>query len=367
MEKKTSGSADIRMYDYILEERRVLEQIVSDRARIAEAFCRYMTSHEVDEIVISGSGTSYHAALAVRAFLENILRIRVRAEYPMMFKDLQTIYDPATLFIGISQGGQSQSTVDAMKKAKRLGVATAGISENNQAEIFKSADIRIVMECGPELSVAKTKGYVATMAILFVLGIEAAKARGNVSSEQCREYIRRLETVVANYDRIIPAATQWVNGIRAELARSRRIVVLGYKNQYANVLEGALKMLETMRFGIYGYDIEEFFHGIYNSIDGNTTLIYLASEGEYQTKVVALKKVLEETTKHQYVISKGIAGYVPDQRDCILPFMDDEVFSVFEYILPMQIIASLVPYDLGIDPFTASDPQFHAKMKSKVV
>jgi glucosamine 6-phosphate synthetase-like amidotransferase/phosphosugar isomerase protein len=357
----------IRMYDYILQERKILLDLLEARKNFSREFASYMASHEVREIVISGSGTSYHAALATRHFIESLLKIRVRAEYPMMLKDLQSIYDPSTVLIGISQGGQSRSTIDILEKGGVAGIERFAISENKSAAIFEKSEHSILMEIGPELSVAKTKGYVATIAMLFLLGIEAALASGSISPGEYDGYVYRYRRVADNFDVIVPKATEWTNLVRGEFVKARRIIVLGYKNNYANVLEGALKLLETLRFGVYGYDIEEFFHGIYNSVDRDTYIIYMASEGEYKRKVVTLRRVMEETTEHQFVIAREINGYIPTSRDCILPFIDDPVFSVLEYILPAQIISATLPYDLGINPFMASDPNFHSKVESKKI
>lgn len=355
----------ICMYDYILEEKGVLLYIIHERKVITKDFIDYAMRHEIEEVIISGSGTSYHAALATRKFMEDMLNIRVRAEYPMMFKDLQRVYNRKTLFIGVSQGGNSNSTISAMQKARENGCNTVAISENPQAGVFHHADTKVMMECGPELSVAKTKGYIATLGLLFIMGLELALAKKTITDAQYHDYIARLEKTADNFNSIIAAATEWVNAIKDELKESRRLIVVGYQNNYANVLEGALKMLETMRFGICGYEIEEFFHGIYNSINTDTYMIYLASEGRYKEKVKRLRSVLGEITSHNFVITKGIEGYEPTKKDCIVDFIDDEYFSVFEYILPMQIISSLIPEELGINPFFPSDPGFHQKMGSK--
>jgi Glucosamine 6-phosphate synthetase, contains amidotransferase and phosphosugar isomerase domains len=356
---------EICMYDYILEEKDVLMHILNNRKEIMKSFIDYYMAHEIDEIIVTGSGTSYHSALGARKFMEDILGIRVRAEYPMLFKDQQRIYNPKSLLIGISQGGQSLSTVAALDKARENGIATAAISENLNARVFKHADTRVIMECGPELSISKTKGYIATLALLFVMALEVASIKRTITSEQYDDYLARMEKTADNFANIINVATKWVESNKEELKKSRRLILVGYDNNYANVLEGALKMLETMRYGIYGYDIEEFYHGIYNSIKEDTYMMYIASAGKYQEKVKKLKSVLEDTTNHNFVITKNIEGYVPTSKDCIIDFVDDEYFSVFEYIIPIQIVSSLIPKELGINPFVASDPQFHQKVGSK--
>ena len=88
-----------------------------------------------------------------------------------------------------------------------------------------------------ELSIAKTKGYTATVLILWLLGIESALCLKRISDSEAEELIQRLNTVITNYDAIIPAATRWVDAMQEELIEGRRILVLGYGNNYANVLE----------------------------------------------------------------------------------------------------------------------------------
>ena len=127
-----------------------------------------------------------------------------------------------------------------------------------------------------------------------------------------------------------------------------------------------LKMLETMRFAIIGYDLEEFCHGIYNSVHPDTRLIYLASpDPALRRRLLQIRSVIADTTSHQSVIGSAFAGFDPEPNDCVLPLVDDPDFHVLEYILPLQIVASRLPYRLGVDPFYAADPHFHQCADSK--
>lgn len=355
----------ITMYDYILEEKQVLLNVIENRKTICGELIEVLKEKKVEEIIISGSGTSYHAGFGTRKFIEDITGIRTRAEYPSVFADQQKLYSENTLFIGISQGGNSVSTAQAMAKVKENHVYTVGISENEEARIFENSDLRIMMNCGPELSIAKTKGYIVSLALLFVLGLEYGLSLGTISRQQYDSYIAELRKTADNYDNIIEAGTRWTDKISSDIVGGRRIIVLGYGNNYATTLEGALKLLECLRFGIYGYEIEEFCHGIYNSIGPETRLLYIGASGKRQERVPVLYHLLGETTAHQYVICNEIEGYQPGENDCQIAFVDHEYFNVLEYIVPIQIIASKLPYQLGIDPFYASDTKFHQKAHSK--
>ena len=132
------------------------------------------------------------------------------------------------------------------------------------------------------------------------------------------------------------------------------------------MIGAALKMLETMRFAIIGYDLEEFCHGIYNSVHPDTRLIYLASpDPALRRRLLQIRSVIADTPSHQSVIGSAFAGFDPEPNDCVLPLVDDPDFHVLEYILPLQIVASRLPYRLGVDPFYAADPHFHQCADSK--
>lgn len=202
----------------------------------------------------------------------------------------------------------------------------------------------------------QNQGYTATVLILWLLGIEGALCLNRISHAEVNDLLTRLKTVIVNYDAIIPAATAWVDAIQEELIEGRRILVLGYGNNYANVLEGALKMLETLRFGIVGYELEEFCHGIYNSVQKETRLIYLASPDPYEKdRLVQIHSVIRETTSHQFIIGPDQHSSMTTEKDCLLPMIDRSGLSCSGiYSCPLQIISSQNSLTGGIIPSLAS-------------
>ena len=116
---------------------------------------------------------------------------------------------------------------------------------------------------------------------------------------------------------------------------------------------------------VTGYDIEEFFHGIYNSITESAHIFYLASKGDYKPRTLKLIEILKEWTPHNYLIASPEEIENQNKNDCIVEFVEDPLFSPWEYIIPMQVLACLAPQDLGINPDIPKDPQFHARIGSK--
>ena len=196
---------------------------------------------------------------------------------------------------------------------------------------------------------------------------ELALEKGIVSKEKAEAYFERMYRVIDNLGNVTKAAVEWYGRIRDEFLPAKRIIVVGYDGMYADVLEGALKILETVRQGVTGYDIEEFFHGIYNSVTESTHIFYLASKGDYKPRTLRLIEVLKEWTPHNYLIGSPEGIVEQNSKNLICNFVEDPLFSSWEYIIPMQIVACLAPQDLGINPDIPKDPLFHTKVGSKIL
>ena len=265
----------------------------------------------------------------------------------------------------MSQGGQSLSTVEGLDAASKRGLMTASVSENPTALIFEHAQTQTRIEVGNEKCGAKTKGYAGTTVTLMMMLSELAIIKGLLKEEKFKLYKERMFNVIHNMPLVVDAATKWYGRIKDEFLPAKRIIVVGYDGNYADVLEGALKVLETVRQGVTGYDIEEFFHGIYNSITESAHIFYLASKGDYKPRTLKLIEILKEWTPHNYLIASPEEIENQNKNDCIVEFVEDPLFSPWEYIIPMQVLACLAPQDLGINPDIPKDPQFHARIGSK--
>jgi glucosamine 6-phosphate synthetase-like amidotransferase/phosphosugar isomerase protein len=356
---------NLNMYKYICETTDTLTHVINNRQNITRKFVDYYKDKTINQVYLVGSGSSYHAAVAAKLFLEEALGIKVYTMYPTHLSRNEHIFDKNTLVVGISQGGQSLSTVEGLDSAKDRGLYTAALSENTTALIFEHANTSTLLDIGNEKAGPKTKGYSATIITLMLMFSELSKAKGKLSVDQEREYIIRMEKVINNINPIIEASTAWYERIRNEIVSAKRIIVVGYDGLYADVLEGALKVLETMRESVVGYDIEEFFHGIYNSITENVHIIYLAPKGDYKLRTVKLIEILSEWTSHNYLIASKENIDVVDNKYLLCDFVDDPLFSSWEYIIPLQVLACFGADDKGINPDIPKDPQFHKRIGSK--
>ena len=353
------------MCDYICETPTALRHIIDDRKRITSEFVDAFKDADISTVYLIGSGTSYHAGVSAKLFLEELTGWKIAPMYPTRFARDERVYDEKSLVIGISQGGQSLSTVEGLDAAAKRGLLTAALSENPTALVFDHAQTKTLLEVGNEKCGAKTKGYGGSIATVMMMLAELALAKGLTTEDARAAYLGRMRKVIDNLPAVIDAASKWYERIADDFFDAKRIIVVGYDGMYGDVLEGALKILETVRQGVTGYDIEEFFHGIYNSITEDSYLFYLASSGDYKPRTLKLIDILSEWTSHNYLIGSPGGIDRPTDFDCIVPMVDDPLFSCWEYVIPLQMVACKASQAHGIDPSIPKDPLFHARIGSK--
>lgn len=353
------------MYDYIRETPDVLTRIIEERSGICSEFVECFKGADIETLYIIGSGTSYHAGVSAKLYIEELTGWKVIPMYPTRFAREERVFDERSLVIGVSQGGQSLSTVEGLDAAAARGLSTAALSENPTALVFEHAQTKTLLKVGNERCGAKTKGYSGSILTLLMMATELALAKGIVETAAVEGYLTRMRSVIANLSAVTDAAVDWYDRIAEDLLPARRIVVVGYDGNFGDVLEGALKTLETLRVGVEGYDIEEFFHGIYNSISEDCHLFYLASEGDYKARTLRLIEILSEWTPHNYLIGSPSGIEDSTKFDCVVPFVEDPLFSCLEYIIPMQVVACFGAEGRNVDPSIPKDPLFHQRIGSK--
>ncbi len=353
------------MYNYICETPEVLHNILKNRKDIVKDFVDHYKDIDIEQIYILGSGTSYHAAVNAKKYLEEILNKKVFVMYPTQFNRDERVFNKKSLVIGISQGGQSLSTVEGLDSAKAQALYTAAVSENPTALIFEHAETQTRIMVNNEKCGAKTKGFAASTLTVELMLTELAIEKNELSSETATAYFDRMEKVIDNMNNVIDASTLWYKRIKEDFLPAKRIIVVGYDNNYGSVLEGALKILETVRQGVTGYDIEEFFHGIYNSVTEESYIFYMASEGDYKPRTEKLIEILSEWTPHNYLIGRKEGLKHHSDMYCLVDFVEDNLFSCWEYIIPLQIVSCMAALDLGRNPDIPKDPKFHTRIGSK--
>ncbi|EAM7072562.1 SIS domain-containing protein [Salmonella enterica] len=338
---------------------RLLEMLTQTREDLWRA-AQTLAERGVTRIILTGSGTSYHGALTARTFMQRWCALPVDVCWPFMLDDETLTHSSKALVIGISQGGGSLSTLAAMERARYFGHVTASMAGVAPATIDQAADYILTVPCGEETAGAKTKGYHCTVLNLMLLALSIARQQQRLDDEQRQALLLRMEKTFNHLPALIAAAQTWTQTKALALRNSADIRLTGPATLFGTVQEGALKMLETLRCPVSGYEFEEFIHGIYNAFNSQSALIMLTPQPDARQDRLA--EILGDWTPFIYRIGPQVKN---NDLNLNFPFINDEDFAIFEYIIPLQMLCAILPPQKGVNPAIPKDPQFHQKMKSK--
>ncbi|MBM7624939.1 SIS domain-containing protein [Sporohalobacter salinus] len=351
----------MNMYRYIKETQSYLETMITEKTNLYFPLAKKYKEKNIEKVVLSGSGSSYNAALACKNFLQKILNADIEVIYPFAINEYTFHVKRNTLFIGISQSGESMSTYNAMKIAKNKKCIIASMSGNKNCLINEISDYQITIRCGKENCGPKTKGYQCTVLNIILLGLEIALKNKYIDNTTFNSYINNISKSIKKLDNIITRSKKWVKRNENDFINMNDIKIISTNNNYAIALEGALKLLETLRCPVTGYELEEFIHGIYNAVNEKSNIFILHTTNK-TNKIQKLKEILKQWTNKIFIIGCNIKE---NYRNLKLNFSKKNDFTYFEYIIPLQILSALIPPKKGINPSIPKDPQFHKKMESK--
>ncbi|MYC89145.1 MAG: glutamine--fructose-6-phosphate transaminase (isomerizing) [Gemmatimonadales bacterium] len=289
-----------------------------------------------ERIVLTGCGTSWHAALVGEYLIEALARLPVEVEYASEFRYRNPILAPGTLVGGISQSGETADTLAAVREAGRLGAPTFGVVNVVGSTIARETQAGIYTHAGTEIGVASTKAFVAQVVSLALLGLMIARRRG-MSHEDGRAFVRALAGLPALIEEVL-ATEDHIRRVAEEFAAARNFLYLGRGPNFPIALEGALKLKEISYIHAEGYPAAEMKHGPIALIDEDMPVVFMAPRGAVHSKVLVN---IEE------VIARGgrVIALV-NRREPDLARKVDHLIRVPATLPLLQPIVNVVPLQL---------------------
>lgn len=342
---------------YMQETPKQLEMIIEGSEQLFENIAK----QNIERIMITGSGTSYHSGAQVQQLMRVKSGIEVESYYPFaVTPELFNGNRKKTLFIGISQGGSSFSTYDAMKVAKEQGCIIGTMAGEKNAYIDQIADEVLTVNIGEEKAGAKTKGFYATKLNLLLLAEYIGLNNGSLSQEEFNQNLKEIRSTLNLFAIAYKRAIGWVENNKESLAKADNIRIVGPDAEYGDTLESTLKLLETCRVPVTGYEFNEFIHGIYNAIDEKSTVFFI-DNGE-EPRITKMVDVLSQWTERLYVINLR-----EDNNEHNFGYNVKVTKDMQTFIFPIvfQLMASILPELKNIDPSQPKDPKFHMELGSK--
>jgi glucosamine--fructose-6-phosphate aminotransferase (isomerizing) len=291
-----------------------------------------------ERIILTGCGTSYHAALVGEYLFEELARMPVEVEYASEFRYRNPPVDRNTIVIAITQSGETADTLAAVRESKRKGHPTLAVCNVVGSSIAREADGGVYLHAGPEIGVASTKAFTSQVCVLTLLALYFGRMR-HLSSLQGAEMLKEL--------RAIPDAVQHALGchehvkrIAQRYAHVTNCLYLGRQYLYPVALEGALKLKEISYIHAEGYPAAEMKHGPIALVDENTPSVFLISRGGVFDKVMS--NLEEIKARGGPVIAVACEGDVETAKQ-VAERADDVIFvpEVPEYLQPLVAVVPL--------------------------
>jgi glucosamine--fructose-6-phosphate aminotransferase (isomerizing) len=281
-------------------------------------------------------GTSWHAALVGKFYLERLARVPCEVEYGSEFRYREPLLGADTLVIGITQSGETADTVAAMRLAAEAGAGLATVCNVRGALAERLATWSLSTHAGPEIGVASTKAFTTQLVALLALALAFREAKGLPAGET-GVLLERAWALPYDLDGMLARAPE-VAGVASELEHASNALYLGRGVLYPLALEGALKLKEISYLHAEGYPAGEMKHGPIALIDENFPVIALCPAGELAEKVRS--NIEEVRARKAPVYAFGGAA------DTRLAELARRVVALPELPWPLLPVATAVPLQL---------------------
>ena len=325
------------MESEILEQPKVIKNLI-DKYKDAEL----NLPENVEKIILVASGSSYHCARFSADLLGNIAGIEARAIYSSEF-NLKTVFphDKNTLYVFITQSGETKDTVEALKRVnqgfvdkncERYYLDTLAITNCEGSTIWKNSKYQINCYAGEENSIAATKSFTAEMFCVLMAALVLTKRKGqNINS-----YLDSLEKLPEVIESTLELRKQ-IKQIAGKLAHKKYIVVTADGISYSIAKETALKIKETSYKNVNAIYLGEFMHGHVAVLNNKSSLIYISVNNIANSAVENLQKIKKDYNPQLFVIgkhSKAIPFDYSISKDC-----DNDIHQMFSNVVIIQLIA----------------------------
>ena len=303
----------------------------------------------ISQIYIVACGSAYHVGMAAQYVLEDLARIPVRVELASEFRYRNPILDPNGLAVIVSQSGETADSLAALRECKAKGIRTLAIVNVIGSSIAREADNVFYTLAGPEISVATTKAYSTQLIASYVLALQFAKVRGEITEEQCDAYVKELQTIPEKIEKIIEdkERLQW---FASKQANAKDIFFIGRGIDYAISLEGSLKMKEISYIHSEAYAAGELKHGTISLIEDGTLVIGVLTQPQLYEKTVS--NMVECKSRGAYLMGLTTFGNynIEDTADftVYIPKTDPH-FATSLAVIPLQLLGYYVSVNKGLD------------------
>ena len=305
--------------------------------------------NDISQIYIVACGSAYHVGIAAQYVIEDLAKIPVRVELGSEFRYRNPLLDPKGLVIVISQSGETADSLAALRESKEKGIRTMAIVNVVGSSIAREADSVFYTLAGPEIAVATTKAYSTQLMATYILALQFAKVRGEISDETYKNMIAELQTIPDKIAKILEdkERIQW---FASKQANAHDVFFVGRGIDYAICMEGSLKMKEISYIHSEAYAAGELKHGTISLIEDDILVVGVLTQPDLYEKTIS--NMVECRSRGAYLMGLTTFGQynIEDSTDfaVYIPKIDPH-FATSLAVIPLQLLGYYISVAKGLD------------------
>jgi len=309
-----------------------------------------MTREDIEgfnKIYIVACGTAYHAGLVGKYIIEKLAKVPVEVDVASEFRYRDPYVDDKTLFIAISQSGETLDTLAALREAKRKGARVLSVVNVVGSSVARESDDVFYTWAGPEIAVASTKAYTTQLMCMYLIGLYMGYEKGTITREYYDQFIKDLLDISGKLEKSLKNAGI-IEGLSKMLYNKEQVFFIGRGLDSSVSYEGSLKLKEISYINSFAIAAGELKHGTIALIEPGTLVVTLATQDFLYEKM--LSNIQEVKARGAHVLSIAKEGnteiethsnevlYIPACRDEITPLLS---------VVPLQLFAYYVARERG--------------------
>src|SRR5512137_488093 len=353
-----SGGAELGPYRHFMQKE-IFEQprAISDTLESVDGIWPSLFGDEagellasVDSALILACGTSYYAGLTAKYWLESLAGLRTSVEIASEYRYRDSVPNPRTLVIVISQSGETADTLAALKHAQSVGMSTTlGIINVPTSAMARATKLKFFTRAGVEIGVASTKAFTTQLVALFILALTMAKLRGRLARDQEQVDIRALRHLPAALQAVLalePQVVAWAE----QFARKENALFLGRGLHYPIALEGALKLKEISYIHAEAYPAGELKHGPLALVTEQMPVVTVAPNDELLEKLKSNMQEVRARGGQLYVFADADTQIESSEGVHVIRLPEHYGdLSPILHVVPLQLLAYHTAVSRGTD------------------
>jgi len=361
--KLKKGQVDLGNYDHFMQKeifeqpqaiRDTLESRITNDAVVISAFGHKAEEkfNEVKQVQIIACGTSYNAGLVAKYWLEDIAKIPCNVEVASEYRYRHPIILNGTLFVTLSQSGETADTIEALKTAKLINsnMCTLCITNSSESSLSRLSDLTFLTHAGPEIGVASTKAFTTQLVALSLLTCTIGKLKNTINKKQEQEIVSGLKRLPGLINETLLQEVQ-IKKLATGLKDTNSALFLGRGTMYAIAMEGALKLKEISYIHAEAYPAGELKHGPIALIDKNMPVIVIAPNDELLEKLKSNLQEVKSRGSKMIVFEDESSKIVKMGAMEVIPITSNlgRISAPIIFTIPLQLLSYHVALIKGTD------------------